>query len=148
MLGILGAVLGPIGNIIMTWLNGKQDLAKAKVETELAREANNARLMSDTLQYNSAWEQAQLLDSDKWVRRICFAIFSFPFIFAWFDPISVTHYFNVVIAQLPTWYIQTYMGIVGAVWGISALKNPITQLFSSSSTQTAVDTTTTENPDA
>jgi hypothetical protein len=126
MIEILGTIVG----IFRTWLDGRQAVAKAKVETELARESNNAKLLQDAASYNSAWEQAQLLDTDRWLRRVCFIIFFFPLIWAWVDPIAVQTYFNTTLNALPTWYLQTLLAICGAIWGISSLKIPLSNLFS------------------
>ncbi len=125
MIEILGVAFG----IFKTWLDGRQTLAKAKIDTQLAREENNARLLRDEASYNNEWEQSQLLDSDKWLRRICFVIFSAPFVIAYFNPTAVSDYFEIALNLIPEWYIKTYIGIVGAVWGISVLRNPIKTLF-------------------
>jgi hypothetical protein len=111
------------------WMQGKQELQKAKQESEIAAEQNKARLLADKESNNHAWEMAQLTDADKSLRRISFAIFSAPFLVAIVSPLSVEHYFTVALSAMPVWYIQAYMGIIGAVWGISSLKHAIPQII-------------------
>lgn len=113
-----------------TWLDGRGALLLAMYDTAVAAEQNKARLIADADSHNSAWEMAALQDSDKSLRRICFVIFSFPFVYAVFDPVSVQHYFAVALNSMPAWYTQTYMSIVGAVWGMSSLKNILPSVVS------------------
>ena len=115
--------------MIQTWLQGRVTIQQAEIQTKLAKEQNNARLMADTASYNNAWEQAELLQTDKWLRRACFTIFSAPFVIAMFWPDSVNYYFTVALDAVPRWYFQTYMGIVGALWGIASLKPTIQSLW-------------------
>lgn len=121
----IGQLIASLTAFLTTWLQGRQQLSQAKQQTILAVEQNKVRLALDTEQANSAWEMAQLTDADKWIRRISFFMFSAPFVIAIFDPNDIQHYFNVALASMPPWYIQTYMSITGAVWGISQLKNTI-----------------------
>jgi hypothetical protein len=124
----IAALIGSITQFLTGWVNGKLEIQKAKIETQKAAEANKTRLLADTESNNHAWEMAQLADADKLLRRICFTIFSFPFIWAIFDPISVANYFNKALSSMPSWYIQTYMGMVGAVWGWHSIKDSISQV--------------------
>lgn len=116
-------IFAAIFSLFSGWVKGKQELQKVKIDVERALEENKARLLRDEASYNSAWEQAQLVDKDLLIRRICFCIFSAPFVIAYFDPQAIANYFTTALAVIPHWYIQTYVSIVGAVWGISALKN-------------------------
>lgn len=109
-------------------IQGHREIRKAEQDRKLAMLENQARLLRDEQSNNSAWEMAQLADSDKLLRRICFFIFSTPFIYAMVDPIAVEEYFHTALSSIPDWYVKTYMGIVGAVWGISSLKNAIPQV--------------------
>lgn len=118
-------------SLFTNWLKGKQELQKAKQESELAAEQNRARLLADKESNNHAWEMAQLTDADKVLRRISFTIFSAPFLVAIISPLSVAHYFTIALASMPTWYVQTYMGIIGAIWGLANLKNIIPQIINS-----------------
>lgn len=117
-------------SLITGWFNGQLEVQKSKIETQKAAEANKARLLSDEQSNNHAWEMAELTGADKTIRRASFICFSAPFVVAIFAPESVKHYFDVAIASIPAWYKATYMSITGAIWGISSLKNPVSQLIS------------------
>lgn len=125
---MIPTLIASVTQLFTGWINGKLEVQKSKIETEKAAEANKIRLLADQQSYNHSWEMAQLTDSDKVLRRICFAIFSYPFIHAIFDPAAVSSYFHEALNSMPEWYTKTYMGIVGGVWGLSAFKNTLTQI--------------------
>jgi hypothetical protein len=127
---MIPALFTSIFSLITGFINGRLEVQKAKIETDKAAQANKARLLADTESNNQAWQMAALTGADVPLRRICFAIFSFPFIYAAFDPMAVKHYFDQAIAAMPTWYVQTYMGMVCIIWGVNALKDPISQIIS------------------
>ena len=116
MIGIIGSILAPIIGGVRDYVSTGQEIKKAEKE-------NRARLLRDTKTNNHEWEMANLTDKDKWLRRISFTMFSGPFVWALFDPTGVEQYFNIALSAMPEWYIQVYAGMVGGVWGISALKN-------------------------
>lgn len=120
----------PVLKIVEDYVNGSRDLALAKQQTKMAAESNRQRLLLDKESHNHSWEMAELTNSDKWIRRISFAMFTGPFLIAIFSPESVNHYFTIGIASIPEWYKQTYMAITGAVWGISNLKNIVPSIVS------------------
>jgi len=121
MINILGGVLGPVVNGVKDYMLAEQDMKKAEVE-------NKARLLRDTKSNNHEWEMANLRDKDKWLRRISFAVFTAPLIWAGFDPIAVQAYFDVALKAMPEWYIQIVLSMVGGIWGISVLKNSVPAL--------------------
>ena len=104
-------------------LEGKRKLKQAEVD-------NTARLLQDEQSNNHDWEMANLQDKDKWMRRISFAMFTWPFIWIYFDQAGAQTYFVVLEDFLPQWYKQTYMAITGGIWGISALKNTLPGVIS------------------
>lgn len=125
---IIDLIKGAVG-IVTDLVQSRREVQKAEQDRKLAMLENQARLLRDEQSNNSAWEMAQLADSDKFLRRVCFFIFSTPFIYAMVDPTAVQDYFRIALSAIPEWYIKTYMGIIGAVWGISSLKNSIPTLI-------------------
>ena len=121
MLGLLSGVLGPVVSGVKDYVMAQQDLKKAEAE-------NKARLLRDTKSNNHEWEMANLRDKDKWLRRISFAVFTAPLIWAGFDPIAVQAYFDVALKAMPEWYVQIVLSMVGGIWGISVLKNSVPAL--------------------
>ena len=65
---------------------------------------------------------AALSGGDNLVRRLSFAVWSAPMVWAAFSPAAAGEFFSVALAALPDWYIAGYMGISGAIWGLSELK--------------------------
>lgn len=129
-MNLIAALFQPILGLITDFFKGRQEIQAARQKVIIAAEENKARLLSQEQSNNHNWEMAQLVDSDRWLRRICFFIFSFPFIYAAFDADQVAYYFDHAISAIPEWYVQIYAGIVGAVWGISALKNVLPPIVS------------------
>lgn len=113
-----------VGNIV----GSVNDRVKQDREIKAAAAENTTRLLRDKETNNSAWEMAVLAGKDLWLQRACFAIFIFPFFWAIFDPKGVADYFTTVMAAMPEWYVQIVIGMVGSIWGISALKNTVPAL--------------------
>ena len=117
MFSLIGSVISGISS----YVSKKQDITHAEME-------NTAALLRDRESNNSAWEMATLSDKDKWLRRISFGMFAGPFIWALFDAPGVYAYFNVALKAMPDWYVQTFMSMIGGIWGVSALKNTLPSL--------------------
>lgn len=115
-------------DLLKTWFQGRQELSKQKAEVKKAEMDNRARLLRDEQSNNHEWEMANLADKDKWIRRVSFIMFASPFIIAIVAPEHVKNYFDIAISSIPNWYKVTWMAINGAVWGISSLKNPVSQI--------------------
>ncbi len=94
----------------------------------VAETNNKVRLLQGEQSNNHEWEMANLTDKDKWLRRISFAMFSFPFVWIWFDPAAATEYFTVLEEVMPAFFKETYVAITGGIWGLSALKNTVPSL--------------------
>lgn len=118
MIGLITGLLKPVIGGVVDYVSSEQDIKKAERE-------NKARLLRDTKSNNHEWEMANLTDKDKWLRRISFGIFTFPLIWAAFDPIAVQTYFDIAMNALPEWYVQIVLSMLGGIWGISVLKNSV-----------------------
>ena len=118
MISLIGGLLTTVFGGIKDHLEGKRKLKQAEVN-------NRARLLEDSQSNNHDWEMANLADKDKWMRRISFIMFTWPFLWIYFDPEAAEAYFLILDEQLPEWYKQTYMAMTGGIWGISALKNTL-----------------------
>ena len=114
--------LGIIADLIKIPIQGVVDHYKQKQEIKKAAAENRARLLRDETSNNHEWEMQQLEDKDKWLRRLSFGLLSFPVVMAWLDPERVDEYFKIGLSSMPEWYIGAYMGIIGAIWGISEYK--------------------------
>lgn len=119
MLGIFNG----IATLANTWFEGRNEKQKAKIALDIAESTNKVRLLESTMEYNKEWEIAQLRDKDKGLRWVSFLILVAPFLVALVNPRAVEYYFNVALAGVPDWWIKAFMGIVGAIWGLSSLRN-------------------------
>jgi hypothetical protein len=117
------SLLKPLSDSFKSWNDGRVKLKEANIAVKMAERQNRARLLQSESDHNSEWEMAQIVDKDKWLRRISFAMFSAPFIWALFDPEGVREYFETALASMPEWYVKIFVGMTGAIWGISHLKN-------------------------
>ena len=117
---MIGALIGGIiSEFVGDWKQSRQTKREIKQATSEFRQ-NQAR--SDQ-SHKQAWELRVLEGADIWPRRIILAIFTWPLIWAYFDPAAVQVYFNETLAVLPDWYQKAYMGMLAVVWGLSELRN-------------------------
>ena len=121
-------MIGLIAGLVKPLVGGVVDYVKTGQEIKKAEKENKARLMRDTASNNHEWEMASLRDKDRWLRRISFSMFSAPFIWALFDPVGVETYFTIALSSVPEWWLELFGAMVGGVWGVSALKNPMPAL--------------------
>lgn len=126
----IGAIFSTVTNLIGGWFKNKQEIQKANAEMKLAELKNKARLLIDKETNNHAWEMANLVDKDKWLRRISFGIFAAPFFVAIFAPEHVAIYFKDAIGVVPEWWQKTFVAIIGGIWGLSSLKNILPGIIS------------------
>lgn len=122
---MLPTIISSIVSIVMGWFDNKKEEQKTKA----AIEQNKQRLALEKESYNAEWEMAALANSDKWLRRISFCMFAGPLVIAIIAPGHVHNYFSYSLQAIPEWWVKTFVGINGSVWGISTLKNSITGII-------------------
>lgn len=115
---LLNFILGIGGEFVTDWKQAREHARQVKQ----AVTENRIRLAQDAQTHNQAWEMAALEGRDRWLRRFSFALFTFPLIWAGIDAPGARVYFTEALAALPDWYIGVYMGMMGAIWGITELK--------------------------
>lgn len=115
LLGLLG---GLIGTVAEDWKAKRQNAR----EVERAVAENRIALAKSEVTHNQEWEMRQLEGADKWVRRLSFAMWSFPMGWAAFDAPGAQAFFRDALGALPEWYVWGYLSVTGAVWGISEFK--------------------------
>lgn len=116
-----GWLIGIAGEFVKDWRQGRE--SKRKVREAVTE--NKVRLAQSEQSHNAAWEMAALEGRDTLLRRASFAMLSAPFLWALFDPAGVSEYFTVALVALPDWYVQAYMGVLAAVWGLAELRSRI-----------------------
>jgi hypothetical protein len=115
---ILSAVIG----IGQGWFSDWQARREEQRKIESAVAENKIRLALSEQEHNQQWEMAALEGRDNWLRRISFALWTWPLVWAFFSPGAARVYFSESLAGLPEWYVAGYLAMTGAVWGVSELK--------------------------
>jgi len=93
-----------------------------------AENENRVRLLRDKQQANADWEMRGMVASGKALKWASFLMFSFPLIWAAFDPEAVRNYFEVSLAAVPEWWVQAWVMMTGSIWGISMLRDAAPQM--------------------
>ena len=131
---MLGALLGPVAELGKTWMQGKQDEAKAKAEARLIdikaeADIKAAKALSATRMAESG--QSQDYDLDKiamqqmeksWKDELILIIFLTPMVMAFIpgmDGYALAGF--VVIAKMPEWYQYTLIGMIVVIYGMRGM---------------------------
>ena len=117
---MLQAILG-LGSSVVTAVTEKQ---QAKHKRELAIIDNEARLALSENEANSAWEMAQLQDKDKFLRWFSYSMFTAPILVTVISPEHGKQIFEN-LEHAPSWLVEVFIALNGAVWGLSSLKNVV-----------------------
>lgn len=115
---LLSIIAGIAGQWVTDWQAGREN--QRAIEKAVAE--NKIRLAESTESHNEAWEMAALTGADQWLRRLSFAAWSAPILWAAFDAQGAARFFTDSLGALPDWYITGYLGITGAIWGLAELK--------------------------
>jgi len=115
-------MIGAIIELGREIIGGIIDSQKQKRKIAAAIAENKARLALAKESHNSEWEMAALQGRDRWIRRGSFAVLSSPLIWAAIDPDGASSYFTGALDGLPDWYIQAYLGMTAAIWGLAELR--------------------------
>ena len=119
---MLSTFLAALIGVGQGWFSDWQQRRENQRNIEKAVADNKIRLALSEQEYNQAWEMAALEGRDTWLRRVSFAMWSFPLVWAYFSPGAAKAYFVDSLSGLPDWYVAGYLAITGAVWGLSELK--------------------------
>ncbi len=122
MLPLVGALGGFLLDMGREWV---ADWKASKANTREVKRAvaeNRMRLAESEQTHNQEWELRQLEGRDLWVRRLSFAMWSWPIFWAGFDTAGASEFFKVALSALPEWYVWGYLAMTGAIWGISEFK--------------------------
>lgn len=119
LVGALGAFLLDMGREWMTdWKASKANTREVK----RAVAENRMRLAESEQSNNQEWELRQLEGRDVWIRRLSFAMWSWPIFWAGFDTQGAAEFFRDALTALPEWYVWGYLAMTGAIWGVAEFK--------------------------
>jgi hypothetical protein len=131
---MLGALLGPVAELGKTWMQGKQDAAKAKAEATLIgiraeAEVKAAKALSATKMAESGQSQDYDLDriamqqmEKSWKDELILIIFLAPMVMAFIpgmDGYALAGF--AVIAKMPEWYQYTLIGMIVVIYGMRGM---------------------------
>jgi hypothetical protein len=111
-----------LAGILSSWVDDWKAKRQNQRDVEKAVTDNRIRLATDAQTHNQEWEMRAMEGRDTWLRRLSFAAWSAPMVWAYFDPSAAAAYFSQSLAALPDWYVGGYLGITGAIWGLVELK--------------------------
>lgn len=121
---MLQALIGPIAGLASTFINKQAEKSQAKHKLELAIIENKARLAAAKDQANADWEMAQLEDKDKILRWFSYTMFTAPIVITVVSPEWGKQIFQN-LEYAPSWVVEVWIAMNGAVWGLSSLKNVV-----------------------
>ena len=114
---MLQALIGPIGNLASSWLQGKADAASAAANLKLVEAEAKATIMKSAATSEAEWERLMAEGTqNSWKDEYLVLLFSIPLIlsflpFEWAKE-AVTDGF-AALEQMPQWYSYT-LGVIGA----------------------------------
>lgn len=118
MWGALTTIFAPVGEVVKTWLQGKQAIAEAKIEREVK-----------ALTHEANWDEVQAQASqNSWKDEWLTILVSIPLILAFIPGMEgyLREGFNV-LAECPDWYQY----LVGVVFAASFGIKKVTDIFAS-----------------
>ena len=119
---MLQALIGPIGNLASSWLQGKADAASAAANLKLVEAEAKATIMKSAATSEAEWERLMAEGTqNSWKDEYLVLLFSIPLIlsflpFEWAKE-AVTDGF-AALEQMPQWYSYTLGGIVASSFAV------------------------------
>lgn len=117
-----------ISEPIVQWQKNRAAEKQAKHNRNMAVINNQARLASDTQSNNHEWEMASLQDKDNALRWCSFWLFALPIIITVIWPEHGNGIWSN-LALVPKWFVQTFVAMIGGIWGIVELKKAAPQFL-------------------
>jgi cobalamin synthase len=119
---MLQALIGPLGNLASSWLQGKADAASAAANLKLVEAEAKATIMKSAATSEADWERIMAQGSqNSWKDEWLTILFSVPLIlcflpFEWAER-AVQNGF-AALESMPDWYQYTLGVIVAASFGV------------------------------
>jgi len=127
---MIQALISPVAGLASSWLAGRAAKSKAKAALELAVIENKTRLALSETEANHEWEMSQLQDKDKWLRWFSYSMFTAPILVMVVAPEHGKRIFEN-LEYVPSWLIEIWIALNGAVWGLSSLKGVVPSVVGS-----------------
>ena len=127
---MIGKLVTAISGVASSAIQARTEKTQAQHKLELAVLENKARLAAAEHSANSSWEMAQLEDKDKWLRWFSYSMFTAPVVITVVSPEWGRAIFEN-LEYAPSWVVEVWIAMNGAVWGLSSLKNVVPSVVGS-----------------
>tara|TARA_R110002020_G_scaffold133987_1_gene298975 strand:+ start:536 stop:919 length:384 start_codon:yes stop_codon:yes gene_type:complete len=115
---LLKAILGPVGSIASTWLEGRNEKIKANTKVKVARAEAEASVMEKKATGEIDWDIAQAKASEgSWKDEWLTVVFTLPLILLLFGEEERVNNFFLALSNCPEWYQYMLGTIVAASFG-------------------------------
>ena len=115
---LLKAILGPVGSIASTWLEGRNEKIKANTKVKVARAEAEASVMEKKATGEIDWDITQAKASEgSWKDEWLTVVFTLPLILLLFGEEERVNNFFLALSNCPEWYQYMLGTIVAASFG-------------------------------
>tara|TARA_R100000458_G_scaffold57401_1_gene63559 strand:- start:3410 stop:3793 length:384 start_codon:yes stop_codon:yes gene_type:complete len=115
---LLKAILGPVGSIASTWLEGRNEKIKANTKVKVARAEAEASVMEKKATGEIDWDITQVKASEgSWKDEWLTVVFTLPLILLLFGQEERVNNFFIALSNCPEWYQYMLGTIVAASFG-------------------------------
>ena len=115
---LLKAILGPVGSIASTWLEGRNEKIKANTKVKVARAEAEASIMEKKATGEIDWHTTQAKASESsWKDEWLTVVFTLPLILLLFGEEERVNNFYIALSNCPEWYQYLLGTIVAASFG-------------------------------
>ena len=115
---LLSAILGPLGAIASSWLDGRNEKIKADTKVKVARAEAEAFVMQKKATGEIDWDITQAKASESsWKDEWLTVVFTLPLILLMFGEEERVNNFFLALTNCPEWYQYLLGTIVAASFG-------------------------------
>jgi hypothetical protein len=115
---LLSAILGPIGTIASSWLDGRNEKIKATTKVKVAQAEAEAFVMQKKATGEIDWDITQAKASEgSWKDEWLTVVFTLPLILLLFGEEERVNNFFLALSNCPEWYQYLLGTIVAASFG-------------------------------
>jgi len=121
---MIQALLGPLGNLASSWLQGKADKQAAEAKLKLTEAEAKAKIMLSKETSVADWERIMAQNSgSSWKDEYFVIVLSIPMILCFIPGLEgvVEHGFTQ-LQKAPDWYMYALLTAISASFGIRGFK--------------------------